>query len=70
MYGLFLLIVSLYAWVPAQLPSVDLDSIYSIYFAMAIFVVVVTVITQVFKVRAEKKYYAQAVNELNAVWQK
>jgi hypothetical protein len=69
LYGLFLLGLSLYSWIPAQVTD-NLESMISIYIGLAVFMVVVTVVAQVIKVSAEKKYYAQAVTELNAVWLK
>lgn len=69
LYGVFLLGASLFAWIPAQAGG-DLKSLINKYIALAVFLMAVTVIAQMYKVKAESKYYAKAVEDLNAAWQK
>ncbi len=70
LYGLFLLSISLIAWIPAQMVNGDLGGLFGIYISLAIFMVAVTVSFQIYKVCAENRVYERAVAELNNAWRK
>ena len=65
-YSAFVLLVSLIAFAPPMYRN--WNKLFSNYFILALVLLLVTVISQVIKVRAEQRIYARAVAELNACW--
>lgn len=65
-YSAFVLLVSLIAFAPPMYRN--WDQLVSNYVLLALALLLVTVISQVIKVRAEQRMYARAVAELNTCW--
>ncbi|EKT4462567.1 hypothetical protein QEL84_003370 [Pseudomonas putida] len=68
LFALFIVAMSLYAWVIVRSHHVNIDAVFAAYWRVVFIFIIACVGFQLYKISVEKKYLKRAEIELNAAW--